>query len=413
MGVMALSAGPYVAQSAAAPGQHLRVAVMGVNGRGMKHIQGFLAQPNVEIAYVCDVDSRAVAKGLAEVEKTQKNPAKGIVDFRAALDDKDVDILSVAAPNHWHAPATILACDAGKHVYVEKPGSHDPQEAGWMVAAANRNERLVQLGTQRRSWRWIQEAIQRVHEGEIGRVTFARTWYNNSRPSIGRGKKVPVPGWLNYDLWQGPVPRRDYKDNLIHYNWHWHWHWGNGELGNNGIHALDVARWGLAVDRPISVSCGGGRYHFDDDQETPDIYRTTYDFGEKGASWESHSHHPYTSDDASFGIQFYGSEGQLIISGNAYKIVDPKGKVISSVEGRWNDSDHFGNLVQAIRDGEPLTAEIDNGQKSTLLCHLGNIAWRTRSTLRLNADGEVENGGAAGRLMGREYAAGWEDKLRR
>ena len=342
------AAGPLILRSADSPNRRLRVAVMGVNGRGLAHIQGFLAQPDVEIAYLCDVDSRTLAKAANATAGKQSQPPRLVGDFRQALDDPSVDALSIAAPNHWHAPAAILACSAGKHVYVEKPGSHNPREGEWMVAAARRHQRVVQMGNQRRSWNWVQEAIAKVHAGEIGKVTFARTWYNNARPSIGHGKTAAVPDWLNYELWQGPAPERPFKDNLLHYNWHWHWHWGNGELGNNGIHALDVARWGLQVDRPRSIGCGGGRYQFDDDQETPDIYLTTFDFGGTGISWESHSHHPYGFENAQFGITFYGDQGQLIIAGEGYRVLDPNGKVVARFTPKTKPDDP--KVVEAIEN---------------------------------------------------------------
>lgn len=174
-----------------------------------------------------------------------------VADFRRILDDKSVDVLVVAAPNHWHAPATILGCSAGKHVYVEKPCSHTAQEGEWAVQAARKNNRVVQMGSQRRSWPVVQEAIERIHKGDLGQVLYARCWYNNRRPAIGSGTQQTPPEWLNWDLWQGPSTRVDFKDNIVHYNWHWHWHWGNGELGNNGIHGIDVARWGLQVHFPF------------------------------------------------------------------------------------------------------------------------------------------------------------------
>lgn len=398
--------------AADSPARKVVVGVMGVNGRGMNHIDSFLAQPGVEIGYICDVDSRAIAKAIAAVEKKQQRKPQGVTDFRRMLDDKNLDAISIATPNHWHAPATILACSAGKHVYVEKPGSHNPREAELMVEAARKHNRYVQMGNQRRSWPWVQEAIARLHAGEIGKVTFARCWYNNARNTIGRGKPAVVPDWLNYELWQGPAPERPFKDNLVHYNWHWHWHWGNGELGNNGIHALDLARWGLQVDAPRRVTCGGGRYQFEDDQETPDIYVTTFDFGDKGACWEGHSSHPRGFEGEGFGVNFYGDKGHIIVAGNNYKICDPNGKERVSVKGQWNDADHFGNFIDCIRNGGKLNAEIGDGQKSTLLCHLGNIAYRTGHTIDFDPiKRKIIGDRAANALWSRKYRRGWEPKV--
>lgn len=403
-----------LARSADSPNRRIRIGVMGTNGRGMAHIDSFLSLRDTEVVFVCDVDSRAVEKGIEAAERRQGWKPKGVTDFRRILDDQEVDVLSIAAPNHWHAPATILACSAGKHVYVEKPGSHNPFEAETMVKAARYHQRVVQLGNQRRSWPWVIEAIQRIHDGEIGEVRFARTWYNNRRPSIGRGSPARVPGWLDYSLWQGPAPERTYKDNLIHYNWHWHWHWGNGELGNNGIHAIDVARWGLKVDYPTRVTCGGNRYHYNDDQETPDIYITSYDFGgEKGASWESHSCDPHGFEGARFGIMFYGEKGTLVIAGNNASIYDPNDKVVAEIQGQWSDSSHFGNFLNCIRNGGTPNSEIEIGQKSTMLCHLGNIAWRTASTLEIDpSNGHILNNAPAQSLWKRDYRPGWEPVIR-
>jgi len=387
-------------------------AVMGTNGRGMDHIQGYLAQPNIEIAYICDVDTRALDKGIAAVAKQQDKKPKGVKDFREVLDDKSVDVLSIAAPNHWHAPAAILACAAGKHVYVEKPCCHNPHEGELMVAAARKHKRVVQMGNQRRSWPWVIEAIARVRAGEIGRVTFARCWYNDARASIGSGKPTSIPSWLDYDLWQGPAPERPYVDNLVHYNWHWRWLWGNGELGNNGIHALDIARWGLAAEYPRRVTCGGGRYQYHDDQETPDAYVTTYEFGDKAATWESHSCHPRGFEGEGFGISFYGDEGYIIIAGNGWKIYDINGKERSAIKGRRDDAAHFANFLDCIRNGGKLNSDIEEGVKSTLWCHLGNIAWRTGHTLNIDAHtGKIIADEEANKLWRREYRTGWEPKV--
>jgi predicted dehydrogenase len=395
------------------PAQKVVVAVMGTNGRGMDHIAGFLGQPNTEIAYVCDVDSRAIDKAVAAVLRRQKRQPKGVKDVREALDDPAVDVLSIATPNHWHAPATILGCAAGKHVYVEKPCSHNPHENELIVQAARKHQRKVQMGNQRRSSPWITEAMQRLHSGELGRVLFARTWYNNKRPSIGHGKPAPVPEWLDYSGWQGPAPEQPYRDNLIHYNWHWFWHWGNGELGNNGIHALDLARWGLKAEYPTRVTCGGGRYQYQDDQETPDVYVTTFDFGDKGATWESHSCHPRGFEGEGFGATFYCDNGSFVIAGNQGKIYDLQNKVLAELKGPLGESEHFANFLAAVREGKPLNSEIEEGAKSTQLCHLGNIAYRAGRTINCDpktgdiiGDDETRR-----RYWRREYRPGWEPKI--
>ena len=399
-------------RAAESPNQKILVGIMGVNSRGMSHVAGYLAQPNCEIAYICDVDSRAIDKAIAVIAKKQSRPPQGVKDFRTILDDPRVDALSIATPNHWHAPATILACAAGKHVYVEKPCCHNPREGELMVAATRKYRRVVQMGNQRRSWPMIIEVMNRLHAGEIGKTYFARTWYNNQRPSIGHGQPVPAPAWLDYSLWQGPAPERPYVDNLIHYNWHWRWHWGNGELGNNGIHVLDLARWGLNVDYPTRVTCAGGRYHYRDDQETPDTYVTSFDFGDKGATWDGQSCDRHGFEGTGFGVIFYGEKGSLVIAGNNCKILDPKDKVLLELKGEFNDILHFGNFLDAIREEKKLNSEIEEGVKSTLLCHLGNIAYRTGHTVNFDPKTKKIVGDKdATHLWSREYRKGWEPKV--
>jgi len=369
--------------------------------------------PNVEIAYVCDVDERRVAEGLRRTEAKQTGASvKGVRDFRRILDDPSVDVLSIAAPNFWHAPATILACSAGKHVYVEKPGSHNAHEAELMVVAANRYRRKVQMGNQRRSVPEVIQAIDKLWSGMIGPLRFARCWYSNARESMGRGKSAPVPDWLDWNLWQGPAPERPYQDNLVHYNWHWHWHYGGGELANNGIHALDIARWGLGVDFPKRVTCTGGRYHFNDDQETPDTTIATYDFEKVGISWDGASCTARRQEDLPF-VSFYGDGGVLELDGGAnYKIFDENGKEIESVTGRFSDAPHFKNFADGIRDGAKLNSDIADGQKSTMLCHLGNVAWRTGHALNIDErTGRILRDRAASRLWKRKYGRGWEPKV--
>ncbi len=389
----------------------VRLAVIGVNSRGMTHLSMFGGLPNVEIAYICDVDSQALSKAVDAAKKKGHNP-KGVADFRQMLEDKSVDAVSIATPNHWHAPAAILACSAGKHVYVEKPGSHDPNEAEMLVAAAKKHNRIVQLGTQRRSVPWIREAIEKIHSGVLGKVHFGRCWYNNTRGSIGTGHATPVPAALDFGLWQGPAPERPYVNNLVPYNWHWRWHWGNGEVGNNGIHCLDVIRWGLQVDYPKRISCTGGRYHFQDDQETPDTCIAAYDFGDKGATFESHSCDPHGFENETFGMMFYGEKGTMFIGGDRYKIYDPNNKVALEVPGPKMDKLHFQNFIDCVRSGKKPNAPIEEGQKSTMLCHLANIAYRTGHTLNFDATTrKVVGDPEADALWKREYRAGWEPKV--
>ena len=304
------------------------VGVMGVNSRGAALTSAFLAQPNVEIGAVCDVDERALTRVVKLVTDKQGRAPAGFKDIRRLLEERSIDALVCAAPNHWHAPATILACAAGKHVYVEKPCSHNPREGELAVEASRKHRRVVQMGSQRRSYPSIIEAIQKLRAGELGRVLYARTWYNNRRPSIGHGKPADSPPWLDWTLWQGPAADRPYQDNVVHYNWHWFWHWGNGELGNNGIHVLDVARWGLGVEYPIRVTSGGGKYRHDDDQETLDTHLTIFDFGGQTISWEGLSWSPYGMANTGFGVSFHGEKGTLVIQDAGYKILDEQNKEI-------------------------------------------------------------------------------------
>ena len=398
------------------------VGVMGVAGRGADLARGFARTPGVVVKYLCDVDAAVIAKPLAAAT-TQPAGAvlgskpEGVADFRRILDDKEVDALVVAAPDHWHAPATILACSAGKHVYVEKPCSHNAAEGEMAVAAARKHDRVVLQGTQRRSWPKVIEAVEKVRAGAIGNVHFARGWYAAARTTIGKGKEVPVPANLNYDLWQGPAPRRPYRDNMIHYKWHWFWHWGSGELGNNGVHSIDVCRWALGVDYPKRVTAGGARYHFaGDDQETPDTMATTFDFGDKMIAWEGRSCAPGALDGTGYGMAFHGEAGSIIVLENGYVQYDAKNKEVlkvPDVRGSGGDAGHLRHFADCVRGLAKPNADIAEAHKSTLLCHLGNIAWRSGQTI--NCDPKtgrmVGAGKEADALWGREYEKGWEPKV--
>lgn len=392
----------------------LVVGVMGTGGRGTGLAQLFAQQQDIVVAYVCDADKKRAQSAAGAVEKITSKAPEAVQDFRKILDDSKVDVLVVATCNHWHAPATILANAAGKHVYVEKPCSHNPHEGELLVESAKKTKKKIQVGNQRRSWTAVQEAVELVRSGEaIGRAYYAQSWYTSNRPSIGRGKEMPPPDGLDYDLWQGPAARKPFRSNFLHYNWHWFWNWGNGELGNNGIHMIDLCRWGLGVDYPTKVTSSGGRYQFDDDQETPDTHVVAFDFpGKKSIVWQGHSCNQFqpglTAD-----LMFVGEKGSLVVRGNTYAILDEKGKEVKKGGGgKSSDKDHLANFFEAIRSDRTLNSGIEEAQKSTLLCHLGNIAHRMGRSVKCDAaNGHILDDKAAMELWSREYAKGWEPKV--
>jgi predicted dehydrogenase len=404
----------------------VHVAVMGVNGRGHALAGSFARQDNCRVSYICDVDSRALERTVAAVAKIRDEAPKATGDFRRCLEDKELQALVIAAPDHWHAPAALLACKAGKDVYLEKPCSHSPAEGEMLVAGARKYGRTVQLGTQRRSWPNVIEAMKELKGGIIGRPYFAKGWYTNNRKSIGTGREVAVPAWLDYELWQGPAPRRPFRDNLVHYNWHWFWHWGTGEALNNGTHMLDMMRWGLGVEFPVRVGSSGGRFHFKDDWETPDTQVITLDFAENvSMMWEGRSCSGRTIDGVGAGVIFHGENGSLLIDGNSYKVQDLDEKVVREVKDAVTvdprntvdpagglDAVHVRNFLDSIRGTARLNAEIREGHVSTLLCQLGNIAYRTRRSLNVDGrSGHVVGDQEAAQNWGRAYEKGWEMSL--
>lgn len=398
------------AQTSKSPGDRLVVGVMGL-GRGLDHVKALQQIENVEIAYVADIDDERLARAQKTAFAKSDKPPKAVKDFRRILEDKNVDAIFIAAPNFWHTPAAILACAAGKHVYVEKPGSHNAHESELIVQAARKYKRVVMMGNQRRSAPAIMEAVQKLREGAIGKVLYARCWYDNARTTIGRGKQVPVPANLDYSMWQGPAPERPYVDNVVHYNWHWRWHWGGGELANNGIHYLDVARWGLGVELPTRITCNGGRYHFDDDQETPDTNIATFHFGDKGIMWDGSSCNPRKVEKHP-AVAWYGEQGMMTQQGDGYKVFDGAGKQTGEGNGPGGDVVHMGNFLKSIRGDAKPNSEIAVGQTSTMLCHLGNIAYRTGHEIHFDPKAHKIIGDRdAEKLWSREYRKGWEPKV--
>ena len=403
------------------PSEKVVVAIMGLNGRGTVLGKVFAKTPNTTVAYVCDVDSQVLTKAAAAVSESQTSRPKPLADFRRALDDKAVDALVVAAPDHWHAPATILALSAGKHVYVEKPCGHNPREGELLVEAQRKYKRVVQMGTQQRSAPRSIEIIQSIKEGAIGQPYLARAWYANSRGTIGHGKTAPVPANLDYELWQGPAPHVPYRDNVIHYNWHWFRRWGTGEICNNGTHEIDVARWVLGVDLPTRVTSGGGRYHFQDDWELTDTQEASFEFsGGKTIIWQGQSCNALALYGRGRGTAILGTAGSAVMDRDGYVVYDLKNNVVrqslapQAGDGLNISGDdemtalHIGNFVDAVRTGTALHQPIEEGAKSVLLCHLGNIAQWTRRALRVDPQtGHVVGDEEAMTFWQREYAPGW------
>ena len=407
------SAAAAVAGTAAAkgtsPAERIRVAIMGLGSRGSTLLEAFLAA-GAEVTGLCDVDANATGRAADAVATRQAREPRVDRDIRRLLDDASIDAVVVATPNHWHAPATILACSAGKHVYVEKPCSHTPEEGELAVAAARKHGVVVQHGTQRRSWPWVQEAVKAVQDGAIGPVHVARSWYTNRRPSIGRGARVEPPPTLDWTLWQGPAPERPFMTTIVPYNWHWFWHWGNGELGNNGVHGLDVARWALGVTFPTRVVSAGGRYYHDDDQETPDTMSVAYEFpGGKQITWEGSSCTPLGHQGSTFGVSFHGPDASLVIDTDGWRILDRKNVVTAEHAGtKKDDVSHVADFLAAIRAGGRPAADIAEGHVSALLCHLGTIAHRTDRVLHTRAeDGRIVGTDDAAALWSKEYRPGW------
>lgn len=399
---------PKPVRAAKSPNDTIRVACVGFRSRGKTHLGAYSKAPNVEIVALCDVDESVLKQGMDRVQKdTQKTPT-AYTDYRKLLEDKSIDVVSIATPNHHHTLQTIWACEAGKDVYVEKPCSHNMFEAKQIVAAARKYNRMVQQGSQSRSSVALQEAVQKMREGEIGDLYMARGLCFKERNTIGKKPVSAVPAGVHYDLWQGPAPRREFTANRFHYNWHWMWDYGNGDLGNQGIHEVDIARWGLGVKYPTKVSAIGGHFMFDDDQETPNTLTATYEFADPAGKGDKKkmmvfevrhwiSNHEAgirdfgaKSDDAfnptTVGNLFYGSKGYLAIDGyeryQTWLGQDQKAGPAAKKGG-----DHFGNFLAAVRsrDSKQLNAEIEEGAISTVLVHLANISYRVGRTINFDA----------------------------
>ena len=397
----------------AAAGDKLSIGLIGCGGRG-SHVAGvFASQPNVQVSYVCDCDEGRLARAASRFAG-----AKPVGDLRKMLDDPAIDAVLVATPDHWHAPASILACEAGKHVYVEKPCSHNVREGRLLVEAARRNKRLVQHGTQSRSTDMISQAVQMLREGAIGTVLISKAWNIQRRGTIGRGQPSSPPAGLDYESWVGPAPMVPYQANRCHSGWHWWYDFGTGDMGNDGVHDIDYARWGLGVEtHPSLVSAAGGKYMFDDDQQFPDTQQIAFEYpaekpGERRMLiYEQRLWSTNYPNNCDSGVEFYGTKGQMFLSrrGKLQLLAERNAKVdVKITPEAQNEVKHVANFCQAIREGVPLTAEIEVGHLSAALCHLGNVATRLGRSFRFDPQTEsVVDDEEAQNLMRRSYREHW------
>lgn len=403
----------------------LNFALIGVRSRAYAHLSALKANKNdARITWVCDVDSNTMKKFASDTEREMGSAPKTDKDFRNILQQKDVDAITIATPDHWHAPMAIAGVETGKHVYVEKPCSHNPAEGALLVEAQKKYGRVVQMGTQQRSSPHTIEIVDKIHNGLIGNAYFAKTWYSNVRKSIGVGKEAPVPAQLDWDLWQGPAPRRPYHDNYQPYNWHWFRNWGTGETLNNGTHEVDVARWALGVDFPKRITASGGRYHFKDDWQFYDTLMTSWEYEDKMISWECKCCQGMKLYGRDRGAAIQGTTGTVVVDRDGYDLFDLKGNKTdefrtgketssSDLTGRDSMTDrHFANFIAAIRKGDKLNAPVSIGNVAVTMLQLSNVAWEVNRELRLDpSNGKVLDDKDAMKLWGRDYENGWAPHL--
>jgi predicted dehydrogenase len=401
------------------PNETIQVAVMGIRSRGTAHALTLAKLPNVNVAALCDVDERLLPKLAADVEKISGKKPRTEIDIRKVLENKEIDAISIAAPNHWHALATIWACQAGKHVYVEKPVSYNIFEGRKMVEASRKYDRIVQAGTQNRTSPLVQSAMDFLHAGKLGKIYMVKCVVFRPRESLGRKPNSAVPPGVHYDLWVGPAPWRPYNENRFHYNWHWFWDTGNGETGNNGPHYTDVARWALQkYEHPKRIQSMGGYDVFDCDQETPNTQMSMMEYAD-GSRVQMEVRGLYTNaeDGIRMGLLFYGSEGWMHLGGSEWKTYfgrknepgeqrSDKGDEHTTDMKLTEDGAHFWNFIEAVRANkrELQTADILEGHLSAAMCHLSNIAYRTGRQVVFDSSNECFHGDAeASSLLRREY----------
>jgi predicted dehydrogenase len=398
-------------RQAAAASDQVNVAIIGVGGRGRALMGDFSKAPNTRVHTIVDVDQASIEKANAIAKKLGVAEPKAVSDLRRALDDKDIMAVAVATPDHWHTPAAILACEAGKDVYVEKPPSHNILEGRMLIDVARRTGRIVQVGTQSRSRPSTIRAIDYVRTGKIGKVLMAKAWNVQMRDNIGHAPDGPVPAGVDYETWLGAAPWIPFNPNRFHYKWHWHWHFGTGDAGNDGAHQIDIARWALGVSYPKSASGWARKVYFQDDQQTPDSMNITYDYGDKALIWEMRIWNPYGDNNIDNGVAVYGSEGVVHIGRWdrkwGFKVFDKDNKMLLHDEEKEPEM-HQKNFVESVRSRALPSADIGTGHISAIHCHLANIVARTGRNLRFDAESETVIGDSEANLyVSRKYRTHW------
>jgi predicted dehydrogenase len=404
--------------TSAADSRKIVLGVIGPGGMGMNHVTNLVRRPDVEIAYLCDVDQNRVVTAAKAVEQASKRAPKTVGDMRQMLDDKAVDAVFIATPDHWHAPASILALDAGKHVYVEKPMTHNIREGRLTADAVKRSGKLLQVGTQSRSGAAIIEAMERIRGGEIGEVKVAKAWNSQLRGNIGKVKPTDPPASLDYDNWCGPAPLVPYRSNMLPGRWRWFHHFGAGDIGNDGVHDIDVAVWGLGVTtHPVRATCLGGKYFFDDDQEWPDTQYAVFEYAGDGKPgtrkqliFEQRIWSPYVQEGYENGAAFYGTKGMLVIGHSVgWKLYGPRNKLIAEKSGGADLTAHHTNFLECIRgNARTLAADVMAGHLSATVVHLANIATRVGKVLEFDPKTEtITNDREANGLVRRQYREHW------
>lgn len=393
----------------AAASERVRHAVIGLGGQGKRHTKGFAAMDICEVVAVCDVDPQrrdAAAAVTPYPEKIAKHE-----DYRRILEDASIDSVSIATCDHWHTPIAIAALLAGKHVYVEKPCGHSVHECQALVAAAKKSGKCVQHGTQARSGQGVQAAVQALRDGAVGKVRMAKAINQQLREPIGRAPEEAPPPGVNYDLWLGPAPVRPFTKNRWHYNWHWFWDYGCGDIANDGVHEIDVARWGLGVGMPKRVTATGGQLFYDDDHETPDTQVVVYEYDDCCLMYEMRLWCDYETGGMENGTVFYGDEGTISFDGGKGCFLAMKGQEPQRIGGGHEWETHVRNFIESVKAGDAsmLRAPIEEGSVSAILCHLGNISTRVGRPIAFDAQAGVCVGDeeASGYLK-RKYRAGYE-----